>query len=127
MNMRELAAIKYIVNRSRFFAHLYEIKDQINIKEILKYHKKKYKKSNHHCYALIIKIENKEESIELYKDDGEVGHPGRILLDLLKKYNFKNHALVVSRVYGGINLGVGGVARAFRKSGESVIKYHIRI
>ena len=124
--MKELAAIKNVVQRSRFFTHLYEIKGENDLNEILKFHRKEYKKSNHHCYALIINIEDNDESIELYKDDGEVGHPGRVMLELLKKYNFKNHALVVSRVYGGIKLGVGGVSRAFRSSGELVIRYHLR-
>ncbi len=60
-----------------------------------------------------------------YKNDGEVGRPGQLLLELLIKYKLNNVLLCVSRIFGGIKLGVGGVSRAFKKIGESVIEYYI--
>ena len=52
------------------------------------------------------------------KDDGEVGHPGRVLLELLRKHDLEG-VLIVSRIFGGVKLGVGGVSRAFRDAGQA--------
>lgn len=117
--MEELNAVKLVVQRSRFFAHLYHLDSPDEIKEILKAHRRKYKKANHHCYALLFASEG--QLVEIAKDDGEVGHPGKVLLEILKKNDLDDHALVVSRVFGGVKLGVGGVSRAFREAGESTI------
>lgn len=111
--MEELAAIKFVEQRSRFFAHLYRIDSAEDIEELLKAHRRLYKKANHHCWALRFGPEEKS------KDDGEVGHPGKVLLEILKKHDLNSHALVVSRVFGGVKLGVGGVSRAFREAGEA--------
>lgn len=110
--MEELAAIKLVEQRSRFFAHLYRIDSPEEVEEILKLHRREYKKANHHCWALVC------QGLEKSKDDGEVGHPGKVLLEILKKHGLDGHALVVSRVFGGVKLGVGGVSRAFREAGE---------
>jgi putative IMPACT (imprinted ancient) family translation regulator len=59
--------------------------------------------------------------IERSKDDGEVGHPGRALLELLRREDLEG-AVVVSRIFGGVKLGVGGVTRAFREAGEGAIR-----
>lgn len=110
--MQELAAIKSVEQRSRFFAHLYRIDSPEDAEELLKAHRRMYKKANHHCWAMRFGAEEKS------KDDGEVGHPGKILLEILKKNDLNSHTLVVSRVFGGVKLGVGGVSRAFREAGE---------
>lgn len=115
--MKELAAGMIKVKNSKFYAHLYEIESMADMEEILKEHRRKYKKAVHHCWAAIVDGEEK------YKDDGEVGHPGKVILSVLKKYNAKNRAIVVSRIFGGIKLGVGGVARAFREAAESVMEF----
>ncbi|MBN2604041.1 MAG: YigZ family protein [Candidatus Thermoplasmatota archaeon] len=121
--MRELAAVKFIEKKSRFYAHLYDVDSTDEIDEIVKNHKRLYKKANHHCYALrFISPESKKN--EFFKDDSEVGHPGKVLVELLIKNNMNHHMLIVSRVFGGIKLGVGGVSRAFKSAGESVINYH---
>ena len=113
--MKELAAVKMVERRSRFMAHLYLLDSLDEELEILKIHRRKYKKANHHCYAL------RCQSIEKARDDGEVGHPGRVLAELLKKYELDSHMLVVSRIFGGVKLGVGGVSRAFRDAGQGVV------
>jgi len=121
--MRELFAGKLVVRRSQFFAHLYELGNEDEIMDIVKSHRSSYKKANHHCYALRVS-NHSGQIVELVKNDGEVGHPGRVLLEVLKKHNLKHHALVVSRIFGGIKLGVGGVSRAFRNAGEEAVKHH---
>ena len=110
--MQELSAIKFIEQRSRFFAHLYIIDSPEEVEELLKVHRRLYKKANHHCWAMRLGSDEKS------KDDGEVGHPGKVLSEVLKKHNLESHVLIVSRVFGGVKLGVGGVSRAFREAGE---------
>ena len=121
--MKELSAGKYIIKNSRFFGHLYHINNENDVKVILNSHKKKYAKANHHCYA--VSFYNDETPICYFKNDGEVGYPGKILLELLKKYNLNSNMIVVSRIFGGKKLGVGGVSKSFKDIGESIIKLHI--
>jgi putative IMPACT (imprinted ancient) family translation regulator len=118
--MRELSAVRFEVTRSRFYSHLYEISGPEEMEDLLKSHRREYRKAVHHCYAFRAELAGKVH--ESSKDDGEVGHPGKVLLELLRKRDLRSHALVVSRVFGGVKLGVGGVSRAFREAGECAIK-----
>ncbi len=119
--MKELSAGKLAEKKSRFYAHLYHIDHPDELTTILSIHRTKYKKANHHCYAF--RCTQNQVLIERCSDDGEVGHPGKILLELCKQHDLENHALVISRVFGGIKLGVGGVSRSFRDAGNAVIEY----
>ncbi|MCK5107279.1 MAG: YigZ family protein [Nanoarchaeota archaeon] len=122
--MQEIKSSKLIVNKSKFFGHLYNIDNLDEIKGILNQQKKNYKKANHHCYAVL--LDKKDQNInikeEIAKSDGEVGHPGKVLLQILKDNNLNNHCVIVSRIFGGINLGPGGVSRAFRECGQLLTK-----
>ena len=119
--MEEVAVVKLVVRRSRFFAHLYVIEDDTEVPSILRMHRKRYKKANHHCYAVRFTSSSTGTILETWKDDGEIAHPGRILLDMLKRHHLTSHILVVSRIFGGIKLGAGGVGRAFREASEQAI------
>jgi putative IMPACT (imprinted ancient) family translation regulator len=118
--MNQLAAGKLVVKKSKFYAHLYQISSTQEITNIIETHHKKYSNANHHCYAIYCFDEHGSRCKE-FQHDGEVGHPGKVLLQLLDRNNLTSHALVVSRVFGGIKLGVGGVSRAFRKAGNGAI------
>ncbi len=110
--MRECAAAAVEERRSRFYAHLYEIESSNDLKAILERHRSRYRKAAHHCAA--VRIAGTEE----FRSDREVGQPGRVLLTVLRRHALDRHALVVSRIFGGVRLGPGGVARAFRDAGE---------
>ncbi|MBE6486577.1 MAG: YigZ family protein [Methanosphaera stadtmanae] len=121
MVVEEVFAGKLVDRKSKFYAHLYTIEnlDQ-DIEEIQKIHNKKYKKAAHHCYAAL--VNNQEDS----RNDGEVGSPGRVLLELLQEYKLDGYMIMISRIFGGIKLGQGGVARAFRNTGRGVIESYIQ-
>jgi putative IMPACT (imprinted ancient) family translation regulator len=119
MTFKEVSAGKLTDRKSKFYAHLYQIETHDDIKEIQKIHNKKYKKAAHHCYAAIY------DNVEDQKADGEVGSPGRVLLELLQEYKLNGYMIMVSRIFGGIKLGQGGVARAFRDSGRGAILAYI--
>ncbi|RXE56803.1 hypothetical protein ABH15_01180 [Methanoculleus taiwanensis] len=110
--MWESAVVAVEERRSRFYAHLYEIESAGDLKVILDRHRSCYRKAAHHCAA--VRIGGTEE----FRSDREVGQPGRVLLTVLRRHALDRHALVVSRVFGGVRLGPGGVARAFRDAGE---------
>ena len=120
MVVEEVFAGKLVDRKSKFFAHLYKIENlDSDIEEIQKIHNKKYKKAAHHCYAAL--VNNQEDS----RNDGEVGSPGRVLLELLHEYKLDGYMIMISRIFGGIKLGQGGVARAFRNTGRGVIESYI--
>lgn len=116
--MKEISTSKLTEQKSIFYAHLFSIDSLDDIDEIFKILKKKYKKANHICYGIYFK----NDSYEKFKNDREVGEPGRLLLNLLKEYYLGNHVFAVARVFGGIKLGQGGVQRAFKKVGENCLK-----
>jgi len=89
---------------------------------VLKRQRREFHKAVHHCWAW--RGSGPDGGlIERSKDDGEVGHPGRVLLEILRRHDLAG-GLVVSRIFGGVKLGVGGVARAFREAGEGVVAAH---
>lgn len=119
--MKELAKGKLIIKKSKFYAHLYRIDSIQEIQKILSIHQHLYKKANHHCYAF--NLSNESLNQQDFSADGEVGRIGRILLQELEKHHLSHHMIVISRIFGGIKLGVGGVQRAFRNAAESIILY----
>ncbi|MBP2145364.1 putative IMPACT (imprinted ancient) family translation regulator [Methanofollis sp. W23] len=121
--MRELAAVKTEVKRSRFYAHLYALDDPDEMAEVLDLHRKAYRKAAHHCSA--VRFLSGNTPVETTKNDGEVGHPGKALLGVLEKHALDRHALVVSRIFGRIKLGPGGVTRAFRDAAECAAEYYL--
>lgn len=116
----QVAAGKLLVKKSKFYSHLYQLASPKDINRIIEDHKNKYSNANHHCYALYY-LDETNGCIKDFQHDGEVGQPGKILLRLLEQHQLSQHALVVSRVFGGIKLGIGGVSRAFRKAGAHTI------
>jgi putative IMPACT (imprinted ancient) family translation regulator len=107
---------KLTVERSRFFAVLFPAASAEDVDVVVRRQKGELRKANHHCWALLVR-DAQGRVTEKAKDDGEVGHPGRVLLEILKKHDLEG-GLLVSRVFGGVKLGVGGVSRAFREAGE---------
>jgi len=98
--------------RSRFYAAAVPAATLDEVKKELTKRKKRYHKARHHCWACRVRDEN-GRLVEQARDDGEVGKPGMKLLELLRGRDLEG-MLVVSRIFGGIKLGPGGVGRAFR-------------
>lgn len=107
------------VERSRFYALLVPLAEPARMEALLKDRRRDYRKAVHHCWGYRLR-DASGALVETSKDDGEVGHPGRVLLELLRKHDLEG-ALVVSRIFGGVKLGVGGVSRAFRDAGQGAV------
>lgn len=107
------------VERSRFFAVVLPAATEEEILAAVKGARSEHRKANHHCWAFRGR-DAQGVLVERSKDDGEVGHPGRLLLELLRRDELEG-GLLVSRVFGGVKLGVGGVSRAFREAAEGAL------
>ena len=106
-----------IVKKSKFIATLYEANSKDEAEKNLQNVRKKYFDAKHHCYAYII------EKIEKCSDDGEPsGTAGAPLLALLKSANLTNVIIIVTRYFGGILLGTGGLVRAYTESAKNAIE-----
>lgn len=109
------------VKRSRFLGFCFKVDSLQKVKEILASFEGKYKGSAHTVYAYRLK----EEGVlkEKFENDKEpVGSAGPPLLSLLQKRNFMNCLLVVIRYYGGINLGTGGLVRAYTEAAQITLQ-----
>jgi putative IMPACT (imprinted ancient) family translation regulator len=110
------------VKRSKFHAVYQKATSMDEVKALLAKRRRKLRKANHHCWACRI-LEPSGRWLEQARDDGEVGRPGHVLLELLRKQDAPGF-LIVSRIYGGVKLGPGGVARAFREAGRAALESH---
>jgi putative IMPACT (imprinted ancient) family translation regulator len=119
MLVERSAEFRFVAERSRFFAVLFPAADESDVTKMVRRMKGEQRKARHHCWAFRGRGPLGER-IEKSRDDGEVGHPGRVLLELLRRDELQG-GLLVSRVFGGVKLGVGGVSRAFRDAGAGAI------
>ena len=119
MRISRAASFRTTVERSRFFAVVFPAESEDDVLAVVKEARSEHRKANHHCWA----FRGRDASgalVERSKDDGEVGHPGRLMLDLLRRDDLEG-GLLVSRIFGGVKLGVGGVSRAFREAAEGAL------
>jgi len=119
VRIEKVVEAKVTVERSRFFAVLHPAVSVADVEAVVRRVKGELRRANHHCWAFRGHAAG-GSLVERSKDDGEVGHPGKVLLELLRKHDLEG-GLVVSRVFGGVKLGVGGVSRAFRAAGEAAL------
>lgn len=97
--------------RSKFIANVICVQNVEQAEEVLKQYKKKYHDARHNCYAYII---NGETILKKASDDGEPsGTAGAPILNVLERNELCNVIAIVTRYFGGILLGTGGLVRAY--------------
>lgn len=102
-----------IEKRSRFIANVFPITTEAEAIEIINKLKKEYWDARHNVYAYSLR----EGNICRYSDDGEPsGTAGVPVLDVLKKRDIVDCLIVVTRYFGGVLLGTGGLVRAYTAS-----------
>jgi putative IMPACT (imprinted ancient) family translation regulator len=119
VKLASATAFSLTVERSRFHAIAFPAAAEEDVRAMVTRARAEHRKANHHCWAARWR-DASGMLVERSRDDGEVGHPGRVLLELLRRHDVDG-ALLVSRVFGGVKLGVGGVSRAFREAGEGAL------
>ena len=101
--------------KSKFIANLFYVENSEEAEKIIKEIKRKYFDARHNCIAYRV-IEN-GNVIEKSSDDGEPsGTAGAPMLNILQKNNLANVLIIVTRYFGGILLGTGGLVRAYSTS-----------
>ena len=102
------------VEKSRFICNLQKTASEAEAQEYIKGIKKQYWDATHNCNAYII---GKDLAVQRFSDDGEPsGTAGLPMLEVLRKRGIYNVVAVVTRYFGGIKLGTGGLARAYAGS-----------
>ncbi|MDM8183444.1 YigZ family protein [Enterococcus cecorum] len=108
------------IKKSKFICHLFRIENEEQAKEYIAKIKKEHYKANHNCSAYMLG-ENFE--IQRSSDDGEPsGTAGVPMLEVLKKNQLQNTLAIVTRYFGGIKLGAGGLIRAYSTSVSEALK-----
>lgn len=107
----EIFSATYEVNKSKFMAHVKHVETEESAREFVLMIRKKYFDATHNCSAWILgERGDKQKS----NDDGEPGGTaGNPILETIKKNELTNCAIVVTRYFGGIKLGAGGLIRAY--------------
>ena len=101
-----------IISKSRFICSLKKVKTEDEAQEFIKAVKKEFWDATHNCSAYVIDEQHQRSS-----DDGEPsGTAGMPMLGVLRKQNLQQVAAVVTRYFGGIKLGAGGLVRAYAGS-----------
>jgi uncharacterized YigZ family protein len=103
-----------VIQKSRFIAHVARTETEEQAQEFIQKIKKKHWNATHNCSAYLI---GEHDQIQKANDDGEPsGTAGVPILEVLKKRKLKDTTVVVTRYFGGIKLGAGGLIRAYGKA-----------
>ena len=108
---RNITVNETVIEKSRFICTLKKVDGEEEAKLFVSEIKSKYPDATHNCYAYIA---DEGGFYIKFSDDGEPqGTAGLPMLETLKAKNLKKVAVVVTRYFGGIKLGTGGLARAY--------------
>lgn len=108
-----------VINKSRFIAHIKPVTSEEEAKSFINEVKTQHKDATHNCSAYTV---GPEMNIQKANDDGEPsGTAGVPMLEILKKLDIHDACVVVTRYFGGIKLGGGGLIRAYSGAVRDVI------
>ena len=106
-----------VEKKSEFIGYACPVKDEDEAIEFVKSIKKKHSDARHNVYAYMI-----GQNIARYSDDGEPQGTGGIpVLDVIRKSGFTDAVIVVTRYFGGILLGAGGLVRAYSAAAKMAV------
>lgn len=118
--VKQAGTHEIIIQKSRFIGYVERVKSAEEAQQFVQKIKKKHHDATHNCSAYLI---GDHDEIQKANDDGEPsGTAGIPMLDVLKKLQLKNTAVVVTRYFGGIKLGAGGLIRAYSSTTSETIK-----
>lgn len=117
--IREPSEGLYKEKGSKFFAFVWPVNQEDDIKAFLKTLKKKYYDARHHCFGYV--LGPKGEQYRAY-DDGEPGHSaGDPILGQIRSRNLTDTLVVVVRYFGGTKLGVPGLIHAYKTAASNAL------
>jgi uncharacterized YigZ family protein len=114
----EAAETEFSEKRSRFLGRICRVESEEAARAVIEAEKKRYHDARHHCWSYVIR----EGGVVRYSDDGEPqGTAGQPILNVLQRQDVTNVCCVVTRYFGGILLGAGGLTRAYGHSAEETL------
>ncbi|HLR70131.1 MAG TPA: YigZ family protein [Pseudogracilibacillus sp.] len=114
LTVKQTGSHEINIQKSRFIAHIKRAETEEEAIAFIDQIKKEHWNATHNCSAYLI---GENDQIQKANDDGEPsGTAGVPMLEVLKKRKLKDTVVVVTRYFGGIKLGAGGLIRAYGKS-----------
>ena len=111
------AESEFVEKRSRFIGHVWPVDSEDQAQELIRRVKKQHYDARHNCWCYLL-----GGAVVRYSDDGEPqGTAGQPMLAVLQRENVTNAVCVVTRYFGGILLGAGGLTRAYGKSARDAL------
>ena len=121
ITIKENSQSEIVEKKSKFIANIFYVETKEEAEKIIQENKKRYHDARHNCFAYRV-IEN-DRIIDRASDDGEPsGTAGAPMLNILVKNMLCNVLIIVTRYFGGILLGTGGLVRAYSEVTSNVIK-----
>ena len=112
------AETELVEKRSRFIGHVWPVDSEEEARGWIEAMKKKYYDARHNCWCYRIR----EGGVERYSDDGEPqGTAGQPMLNVFQREEVTNVCCVVTRYFGGVLLGAGGLVRAYTQSAKDAL------
>ena len=119
ITIKQAHSIENVISKTRFIAYIKPVSTENEAKAFIDEIKTKHKDATHNCSAYTV---GPEMNIQKANDDGEPsGTAGIPMLEILKKQEIHNVCVVVTRYFGGIKLGAGGLIRAYSGAVRDVI------
>ena len=113
----EAAESEFVEKRSRFITHLWPVETEEEAQTHIREMKSKYYDARHNCWCYLL-----GQNVQRYSDDGEPqGTAGQPMLKVFERENVTNVCCVVTRYFGGILLGAGGLTRAYSKGAKDAL------
>ena len=107
-----------VEKRSTFLGHVWPVESEEEARARIEETKKKYHDARHNCWCYRLR----EGGVERYSDDGEPqGTAGQPMLNVFQREEVTNVCCVVTRYFGGILLGAGGLVRAYTQSAKDAL------
>lgn len=114
------AVCEQIIEKSRFIAHIAPVESREEAENFINAIKKEHKSATHNVPVMVI---GDKMQLQWASDDGEPqGTSGFPILSMLVNENITNVAIVVTRYFGGIKLGTGGLVRAYTSSAKKALE-----
>lgn len=112
----EYGEAEIIINKSKFIGYAMPIETEEEALEFIEKIKTKHRDATHNVYAYVL---GKDSNTQRFSDDGEPsGTAGIPALEVIKKEDLRNVVVVVTRYFGGVKLGGGGLIRAYTKGAK---------
>ncbi|MCM3610559.1 YigZ family protein [Planococcus sp. MERTA32b] len=113
------ASAELLIQKSRFIGYAARAESEQEALDFINSIKEQHRSANHNCSAYML---GEHDSIQKANDDGEPsGTAGVPILEVLKKKQLKDTVIVVTRYFGGIKLGSGGLIRAYGKAASEAL------